>query len=376
MIFTIMPLFLANVLGVKTAIIGLFEGISQSAASLLNLAGGWASDRTGNHKGLTVSGYALSTLVKPFLLIASSWGAVLGIRFGDRVGKGIRTSPRDALLADSVEQKDMGRSFGFHRALDTLGAVLGLSGAALIIFLMQRGDVLLLRPTFQTLVIIGTIPGMMGVLTVLLFVKAERHRRQQKADIDAAGQPREKLSRHFVVFLAVVFLFTLGNSSDAFLVLRAQDLGVSLFGILLLLVLFNVVFALLSIPAGALSDRIGRRSVIAIGWGFYAVLYLFFGLADASWQLIPLFALYGIYHAATEGVTRAYVADMAPGGKRGLPYGLYHGLVGVTLLPASLIAGYLWQWAGPSTTFYFGAGAAAAGLIGLLLLVPRQARAG
>jgi len=377
MIFTIMPLFLSNVLGVKTSIIGLIEGISQSTASLLNLAGGWISDRTGKYKALTVAGYAISTIVKPFLYFASTWGTVLGIRFGDRVGKGIRTSPRDALLADSAGQKERGRSFGFHRALDTLGAVLGLAGAALIIFLLQRGSIDLTRPTYQMLVLVGVIPGVIGVITVLVFVKEAGRARAVEGGVreGTTPTPRPKLPRHFKIFLVIVILFTLGNSSDAFLILRAQNLGVSVFGILLLLVMFNVVFSVLSTPAGVVSDKIGRRRVIALGWAFYAVLYLCFGLATSAWQLIPLFALYGIYHAATGGVLRAFVADMSPGGKRGLPYGIYHGLVGVTLFPASLIAGILWESVSPSMPFYFGAATAALSFVGLLVLMPKHSPA-
>ena len=371
MIFTIMPLFLANVLGVKTSIIGLIEGISESTSSLLKFAGGWLSDRIGRHKALTAFGYALSTVAKPFLYFAASWGAVLAVRFTDRVGKGIRTSPRDALLADSTQDGGMGRSFGFHRALDTLGAVLGLAGAALIIFLLQRGNLDLTRPTYQALILVGVIPGVIGVLIVLLFVKEARNARKSQAQSGEAPVRRRVLTRNFKMFLGVVVLFTLGNSSDAFLVLRAQNLGLSVFKILLLLVLFNIAFSSLSTPAGALSDKIGRRKVIGIGWCLYAALYLGFALATSAWQLVPLFALYGVYHAATEGVLGALVADISPEGKRGTHYGFYNGLVGITLLPASLIAGFLWQSVNPAAPFFFGAATALLAVIGLVLL-PKQ----
>lgn len=376
MIFTLLPLFLANVLGARTGVIGLISGISESTASLTNLVGGRLADRLGRHKALTTIGYTFSTIVKPFLYFATSWSAVLGIRFGDRVAKGIRTSPRDALLADSTEKKDLGRSFGFHRALDTAGAVLGLAGAALIIFLMQRGSIDLSRPTFQMLVLVGLIPGVIGVAIVLFFVKDVRKTQRAEAAVASpVGRPKGKLPREFTVFLIIVLVFTLGNSSDAFLILRAQNLGVSVFKILILLVMFNIVYAALSTPAGILSDRIGRRRVIVIGWSFYAVLYLCFGLVTSSWQLVPLFVLYGVYHAATQGVIRAFVADVAPEGKRGTPYGLYYGLVGVTLLPASLIAGFLWQGVSPAAPFYFGAAMAGLAVIGLLVFMPGQAKA-
>lgn len=376
MIFTLLPLFLANVVGATTSIIGLVSGISESTPSLLNIAGGWLSDRVGRHKALTAIGYGLSTAVKPLLYFATSWTAVLGIRFGDRLAKGTRTSPRDALIADSTGSKDMGRSFGFHRALDTAGAVVGLAGAALIIFLMERGAIDLTRPTFQMLVLIGLVPGVIGIAIILLFVK-EAHA-AGKVHAPAPANPtgsQSGLPHRFKLFLAVAVLFTLGNSSDAFLVLRAQNLGLSVFAILILLVLFNLVYAGLSTPAGTLSDRIGRRRLIAIGWLFYGAIYLGFGLIRSTWLLVPLFALYGVYYATTEGVVKAFVADVSPQGKRGMPYGLYNGLVGIMLLPASLIAGFLWQEVSPAAPFYFGAATAALAVILLIAIVPGPARA-
>ncbi|MEW6034197.1 MAG: MFS transporter [Chloroflexota bacterium] len=371
MIFTIMPLFLATTLGVKTSIIGLITGISDSTASLLKLAGGWLSDRTGQRKSLTALGYALSTIAKPFLYFAAAWGPVLAVRFTDRVGKGIRTSPRDALVADSTPPNETGRSFGFHRALDSLGAVVGLAGAALIVFLLQRGDLDLSRATYQTLVLVGVVPGIIAVLLVLLFVREVKQRAPAGPECLPAGQSpvsRGGLDGRFKVFLGIMVLFSLGNSGDVFLILRAQNLGLSVFHVLLLLVLFNMVYSLLSMPAGILSDRLGRKGLIASGWACYVVLYLGLALASARWHVLLLFVLYGAYYGLTEGVARAFVCDLAPSQRLGTAYGWYHGLVGITLLPASLIAGLLWQMLGPQATFLFGAGTSALALLGLLAL--------
>ncbi len=362
MVFTILPLFLANVLGVGTAIIGLIEGIAESTATLVKIFSGWLSDRLGRRKALAALGYGLSTIAKPFLYFASAWAPVLAIRFSDRLGKGIRTAPRDALIADSTSAKDMGKSFGFHRALDTLGAVLGLGGAAAVVFLMQRGALDLTESTFRTIVLIGVIPAVLAVVIILFLVKEVKAMpRPKPAGSTAAG----RFDTRFKVFLAIMILFTLGNSSDAFLVLRAQDLGSSVFQILLLFVLLNMVYAATSLPAGVLSDRLGRKRVIALGWAVYALSYLGFALASAWWQVWLLFAIYGLYHGAFDGVARAFVADMVAVERRGTAYGLFHTAVGITVFPASLLAGFLWQLIGPPAPFFLGA--ALAGLAALAL---------
>jgi len=367
MIFNLLPLFLMNVLGAGTAIIGFIEGLGDSAATLLKIASGWLSDRLGRRKGLTTLGYVLSTLAKPFLYIANVWGAVLAVRVADRAGKGIRTSPRDALVADSTSPDEMGRSFGFHRALDTFGAVAGIAGAVAIVFLMQKGEWLLSRDTFQMAVIIGFIPAVLSVLLLIFFVHERRALRPLKEKVSAA--PWKGFDKRFKIFLGIIALFTLGNSATAFLILRAQDLGFSVVHILLMLVLFNLVYASISYPSGILSDKIGRRRVIIAGWSIYALTYLGFALASAAWHVILLFALYGFYFGAAEGATRAFVADMVPEETRGTAYGLYHGAVGMALLPASVIAGVLWQAISPAATFYFGAAMAGAAMVGFLFFI-------
>jgi MFS family permease len=368
MIFNVMPLFLFNVLGVGTAVIGLIEGVADSTATLFQVFSGWLSDRLRRRKALATVGYALSTVAKPFLYLAGTWGAVLAVRFTDRLGKGLRTPPRDALVADSTSPQEMGKSFGFHRALDTLGAVIGLSGAALVVFLMQRGALELTRDTFQMLVLIGIVPAVLAVAVIFRRV----HDVKPVSPVGEAIPRRVQLRRfdaRFKRFLGVMLLFTLGNSSIAFLVLRAQNLGLSVLHILLLFVFFNFIYALVSLPAGMLSDRIGRRKVIVIGWSIFALSYLGFALASAWWQVWLFFALYGLYFGVTAGVMRAFVADMVGVERRGTAYGLFHTTVGITAFPASLIAGFMWQMISPRAPFFFGAVLAGVAAIALLVLV-------
>jgi MFS family permease len=377
MIFTLLPLFLLNVLRVGTPVIGLIEGIAEGTASLLKVLSGWLSDRMGRRKGLAVFGYSISTLAKPFLYFATTWGAAGAVRFADRFGKGIRTSPRDALVADSAAPEEMGKSFGLHRGMDTAGAVVGLAVAALVVYLVQRGGLELTREAFQTLVLVGVVPAVLAVLVLVLFVR-ERARWTSPEAIDAAGvrspgenRPKVGFDARFKFFLLIVVLFTLGNSSDAFLILRAQDLDFSVVQVLLLFVAFNVVYAVVSLPAGLVSDRLGRRGVIIVGWTIYALAYLGLAAASAAWQVWLLFALYGLYYGMAEGVSRAFVADLVPAERRGTAYGLYHTAVGLSLLPASLIAGWLWHLVGPEAPFYFGAAMAGTAVLAFVLLIRR-----
>lgn len=378
MTLTLLPLFLANVLGVSTVVIGLVEGVAESSASFLKIASGWFSDRWRQRKLLTVIGYTLSAISKPFLYFAITWHWVLSIRFADRLGKGIRTSPRDALLSESAPVNERGKSFGFHRALDTAGAVLGLAIAALIIYLTQRGDVGLTRTSYQWLVLAGIIPATLAVLVLVFFV----HEPKREEAIDPPAGPKAPggkntfagLPTPFKVFLGIMVVFSLGNSSDAFLVLRAQNLGLSAFHILLLLVLFNIVYASLSGPAGILSDKLGRKAVIVAGWAVYALIYFGFGFASGPGMVLALFVAYGVYYGAAEGVSRALVADMVPVQQRGTAYGLYHGAVGLSVLPASVIAGWLWQSINPAAPFFFGAALAAIASVALVTLVKEPAQ--
>jgi MFS family permease len=368
MVVNLIPLFLANVLGVQTSIIGLIEGIAEATASVLKLFSGWLSDKLGSRKWLAVVGYGLSAVSKPFFYIASSWELIAGVRWADRIGKGIRTAPRDALVADSVTPKTRGLAFGFHRAMDTAGAMVGISIAALAVWLAQKTSLDLTKPTFQTIVLLSLLPAVLAVLSLAIGAKdvtVNKQRALPRFSIRAMGKP-------FTIFLVIVSIFTLGNSSDAFLVLRAQNLGITVIGILLMLVMFNLIYALISTPAGSLSDRVGRRRLIIGGWLVYAAIYLGFAFAQTGWQVWVLYVVYGLYYGMAFGTANALVADLVPENLRGTAYGTYNAVIGVLAFPASFIAGILWQgigsWSGfgPSAPFYFGGGLA---LIAALLMV-------
>ncbi|GAB4447672.1 MAG: MFS transporter [Anaerolineae bacterium] len=363
MLINVLPLFLANVLGVRTSVIGLIEGVAETTASLVKLYSGALSDRLGRRKRLAVLGYGFSALAKPFLYFASSWGWVLGVRFADRVGKGIRTAPRDALLAGSVPADRRGAAFGLHRAGDTAGAFIGLGIAALIIWATQSNAVSLSRASFQWVVLASIVPGVLGVLVLALgateVTPPNNHQAAQPLRLNWRG-----LDARFRAFVGVMVLFTLGNSADAFIILRGQERGLSVLGVMGMLLTFNAVYSLLSGPLGALSDRLGRARLMLGGWLLYSLIYLGFAAAQNGWQVWLLFALYGVYYAATEGTAKALVADLVPAEQRGTAYGLYHAAVGLAVLPASVIAGLLWQGAGawpgfgPAAPFLFGAGLA------------------
>jgi MFS family permease len=368
MIFTLLPLFLTNILGASTVIVGLIGGISSSADALLRITSGWYSDKLQNRKTFAVLGYAVSAVTKPLMYIAGNWGAVTAIRFIDRVGKGIRNAPRDALLADSLSSKERGKGFGLQRTMDTSGAVLGLAATALIVYLIQGNDAVLELPTFRWMVIVGTIPGIIGTL-VILFLVHETRKKSKTADGQLTISVTCGFSRRFKIYLAILAIFTLGNTSDFFVILRAQNLGNSLIYIALILVIFNIIYALVATPAGIISDKVGRRRLIILGWTIYAVVYIGFAVASAPWHIWVLFAAYGLYYAMVEGVSRAFVADLVPAEKRGTAFGWYYGILGIALLPASLIAGWMWEAISPAATFYFGAGLASIAALGIWLLV-------
>lgn len=356
MVINILPLFLANVLGVQTSIIGLIEGFAEATASILKLFSGWLSDKLGGRKWLAVAGYGLSAITKPFFYFANTWELVAAVRWTDRVGKGIRTAPRDALVADSVTKETRGLAFGFHRAMDTAGAMVGIIIAVLVVWLAQKNTLDLSKSTFQTVVLISLLPAFLAVLSLALGAKdvpVKGQRQAPKFSLRGLGKP-------FMVFLIIVGIFTLGNSSDAFLVLRAQNLGISVTGILSMLVMFNLIYSLVSTPAGSLSDRVGRRRLIIGGWLVYAAIYLGFAFAQTSWQIWALYVAYGLYYGMAYGTANALVADLVPEHLRGTAYGTYNAIIGFLAFPASFIAGLLWQGAGawdgfgPSAPFLFG----------------------
>jgi MFS family permease len=358
MLLNLIPFFLANILGVRTAVIGLIEGVAETTASLLKIYFGALSDRFGKRKPFAVAGYALSALTKPLLYFANAWGWVLGVRVADRIGKGIRTAPRDALIADSIDDHQRGLAFGLHRAADTLGAFLGLAIATFIVWRTQAQASLLSLDTFKLIVLVSIIPGVLGVLVLALGA----------AEVTGTGKGVEvtrlslkEMDPRFRYFLFVLVLFTLGNSSDAFILLRGQERGLSILQVMGMSLTFNAIYTAFAGPLGAWSDRVGRRRLMLGGWLAYGLVYLGFAFSRTGWQIWILFALYGLYYAATEGAARALVADLVPPAQRGGAYGLYNAAIGITVLPASLIAGLLWQgigtWTGfgPSAPFFFGA---------------------
>ena len=356
MVLNLLPLYLANVLGVRANVIGLIEGLAEATASVLKLFSGVISDRLRARKWLTVLGYGLSSLSKPFFLLSSSWAWIAGVRWADRVGKGIRTAPRDALVADSIDESQRGLAFGFHRAADTGGAMLGLLIALGVVWVTQRTAQQISLSTFQTIVVISLVPAFLAVLVLALGAR-------EVAATRSLGAPKfglKQLGRPFLTFMVIVALFDLGNSSDAFLILRAQERGLSVLGVLGMLFTFNLVYTLVSTPAGSLSDRLGRRTVILGGWVVYGLIYLGFALAGAGWHVWVLYVLYGVYYGLAYGTAKAMVADLVPGELRGTAYGTYNAVLGLLDFPASLIAGILWSglggWAGfgPSAPFYFG----------------------
>lgn len=356
-VINILPLFLSNVLGVKTSIIGIIEGVAEATASLLKVFSGWLSDKLKGRKWIAVAGYAISALSKPFFYIANSWEAIAGVRWADRVGKGVRTAPRDALVADSIDEKERGLAFGFHRAADTAGAMLGILIAALVVWLAQSNNVELGAHTFRTVVLISLIPAVLAVLSLAIGARDVGEREK----VDAPRITFKGLGKPFLVFMVITGIFDLGNSSDAFLVLRAQERGISVLGILIMLAVFNAVYTLISTPAGALSDRVGRRKVIIGGWLVYGLIYLGFALAQQPWHIWALYVAYGLYYGLAYGTAKAMVADLVTPALRGTAYGTYNAILGIIDFPASLIAGLLWQGAGnwdgfgPSAPFFFGA---------------------
>ncbi len=360
MVYPLVPFFLTVRLGASPAVLGVIEGLAESVASLLKVFSGRLSDHLQERKKLTIAGYACSAIGKLLLVLAAGWGMVLGARVVDRVGKGIRTAPRDALLADSTGDGRHGRAFGLHRALDSFGAVIGVT-LGYLFFTRYTGD-------YALVFVCSLVPA--GIAVALLFLVREPKAHAPSA---AAVQPSLRwstLPRRLRWFLVVVFLFTLGNSSNTFLLLRAEDLGYTPAKVILLYLVFNAVYALASYPAGWLSDHIGRKTLLVSGYLFYGAVYLGFALLQPPHGILlwALFGVYGLYMGLTDGVEKALVADLTPASLRATGMGLHATLVGVGLFPASLLAGQLWQQIGPAAVFYFGGAMGLLAALGLLLL--------
>ena len=372
MLIPIIPQFLKFVIGASTLSIGLIEGIAESTASVMRVWAGYLADKSGRPKLLTVIGYGLSSLTKPFFLIAASWPDVLGIRFADRFGKGIRSAPRDVLIADATDESTRGRAFGLHRAMDTAGAALGPLIILLLVWLLiGRAAPHALgthsRGLYNLIFLAAIVPAVLAWLVLAIFVP------EKKMSCDSA-KPKIDLSaldKRFKIFLAVVTLFSIGNSSDAFLVLRARSAPIHMgfLPFLWVYVAFNALSALVSLRSGILSDKIGRRPVIIVGWLVFAVVYTAMARITTPLGVWIWFIIYGIYYGMTEGILRAYAVDLAPAHLRGTAVGAYYTFTGVALLPASIIAGFLWNRFSPSAPFYYGAATSFAAAVLLAVLI-------
>ncbi len=393
MVYSLVPIFLTAVLGVGKDIIGVIEGIAETTASTLKMVAGWLSDKLGKRKPLMLLGYGVSTLSRLLLALANGWGMVLGSRFIDRFGKGVRTAPRDAIVADSCSKKELGRSFGFHRAMDQFGAVLGPGIAALVLYVQPGG--------YRTVFWISIVPGFLCVLVIAFFIKDRRRRAATQAGVpestpeatsgsaepSAAAVPAEAVPcadatpsapagakrrprGPLLAYLVVTGVFALGNSSDVFLILRASDLKVAVALIPILYLVFNFIYASLSIPAGILADRIGRRKLALVGFLVFAGAYTWMALAKSQAAVWGVFAVYGVYMGIADGNGRALLAEFSNDGRYGTAFGAYHMVVGLGALPASVVAGQLWKHVSPAAPFWLGAGAAALAGVLMLVLVP------
>lgn len=356
MIYPLVPLFLSSVMGVNKSVIGLIEGIAEATASLLKVFSGWFSDRIGNRKWLMAAGYGISALSRPIIALSSIWQHVLVFRFTDRLGKGIRTAPRDAIIAESTDKGSLGKAFGFHRSMDTLGAVVGPA--------IAFGLLALFANDFRLVFWLSMVPGVIAVLLIVLFITEKKH-------VKATGKEAVKLTfKHFdwrfKSFVAIATLFAIGNSSDVFLILRAEQSGVSTYMIPLLYLTFTGVYTITAMPAGIIADKIGRKRVIVAGFMLFSIVYLGFAVFATAITVWGLFALYGLFMGITEGVQKAFLSTVIPSEFKATAFGIYNMSIGLALLPASIIAGLLWDKVSPSAPFYFGSATA---LLSALLFV-------
>lgn len=357
MIYPVLPLFLALTLGASRAQIGLIEGAAESLSGFLKLFSGYFSDRRGRRKGMVVFGYGLASVMRPLIGLATQWSQVFAIRMADRFGKGVRSAPRDAMIADSAAPNERGLAFGFHRAMDHAGAVVGPLIAYVVLSLIAANREAPTTENYKTLFLLAAIPALIAVL-VAIFAVRETGRAARPTNADSAAPrpapPRLTLrgfDSNFKRFLVILALFTLSNSSDAFLILRAQQAGVSVALIPLLWAALHASKVASSILGGDLSDRLGRKTMIVAGWVLYAAVYLAFSSISTPAEAWVLFLVYGVYFGLTEGTEKALVADLVSPEQRGTAYGLYNLAFSITVLPASLLMGWLWDWRGAPTAF-------------------------
>lgn len=341
MIYAIMPLFLMSIGASKTEV-SLIEGIAESTASVLKALSGWWSDKIGKNKPFMIIGYGFTAVLSPLFSIVTSPLQVLTIRFAERIGKGIRTAPRDSLVAGSSSDTELGKNFGFHKAMDNSGAIVGPL-LAFIVLSAFPGD-------YRKVFIFSILPGILGLLSIIFFVKEAK--RSKNAVLNKFDF--KDFSAKYYIFLGIAFIFTLGNSTDALLLVKANDIGINAVFIPLVYLIFNSVSVIFAIPMGILSDKFGREKLILGGYMLYSIIYFGFGRTSNKAVIILLFVLYGLYSAATDGIQKALVSDLIDKNKRGTGLGIYNSLIGITLLPASLIAGFLYDSVNNAAPFYFG----------------------
>ena len=366
-IYPLLPILLTSVLGASPRAIGIIEGAAESVSSLIKLLAGYLSDRFGKRKILVVSGYALAALARPFLAFATSWQQVLAIRLTDRVGKGVRSAPRDAMIADAVAIEQRGIAFGFHRAMDHGGAVIGpLLGFVLVLFFVTNEN----APTrieFTWVLMLAAVPAIAAVLVSIFFMRESTLLAPRETEVKKLSL--RGFDSNFKRFLLILALFTLSNSTDSFLILRARNIGVSIKGSLLLWSAHHCMKVLSSLWGGDLSDRLGRKRLIVSGWILYAAVYAGFAFVSNQYSIWVLFLIYGIYFGLAEGAEKALVADLVKPEQRGTAYGLYNLAFGITVFPASLLMGIIWDWKGPTAAFLVSAILGATAALLLLLMV-------
>jgi MFS family permease len=362
MVFPLLPVFLTSVLGAGPLFLGVVEGAADSASSLLRLPFGWLADRM-RRKPLVVAGYALANLARPGIALATAPWHVLVLRVCDRLGKGVRTAPRDALLADSVAASDRGRAFGFHMSMDHVGAVIGPLLATALFVALDRN--------YRRLFLLASLPGLLSIVFTMARVDETDVRSAAGAEIPSPGALGD-FDRRFVGLLVAVFLFGLGASTDAFLLLQLNASGIDVALLPFLWSALHVVKVASVYPLGRLSDRVGRLPLIVAGWGYYAAIYAGFAFFDDPRALAAAFIAYGLYYGLTEGAERALVGDLVSRERRGVAFGLYNAALGVAALPASALLGAIWQAHGRAAAFGFGAAMAALGTAVLVATTRRR----
>ena len=358
MVYSVMPIFLLSIGASKTTI-SLIEGIAESTASLIKALSGYWSDKIGKNKPFMLIGYGITALITPLYSFVGKPIEVLFYRFFERIGKGIRAAPRDSLISASVTQKDAGKNFGFHKAMDNSGAILGPLAAFLLLYFLPSGDTIM---SYKIIFLIATIPAILGVITIAVFIKEAKTDKESKA----TKLSIKNLPKRYFFFLGIIFVFTLGNFSDALILVKTTETGINKVFIPFVYMIFNMVSVLLAIPIGKLSDKIGRERLIIPGFLIFALTFFMFGKCNSIPVFIGLFAMYGLYSALVDGSQKALISDIVSKDLRGTGFGIYHAVLGITLLPASLIAGLLYDKVGSNAPFYFGSAMA---LIAAILMI-------